>query len=549
MNLEDRYLVLDVETNGLNCQTDDLLSISIFRPDTGLLINRFLPLSLQKDVYTTRFNGITKDQLKGKRRMNQEEVDWLIDNFEIKKRVVLTYGNLDKRFLRCFFERNHLKGFPFFNFYNFKHDIISSRYSGGIVTKDNLCTMLGMKNVKAVHSGENDCRLEWSLFKAMNGKKWLITDQDVFEYNPDYIVPASFLANYRNLRYVRPDLPTIEGKVAERRVFSVSKGTITEFLGNASGITIEHLINSMLKTESVDSLDFLRDNKRKLRYIGSLPSPYVQIPIMKKDDGTISAINPQDQNLIDRINSSTLELKNKLGDLVRYLKEDVFHNQKILTQELVVNKEANVLALCDLSTEETVVELKAFYRPDEDPRVFQQLYYEARGREAYSLCIDWNNDLHYTHKSVNFVLRRIVFTVQDPKEARIKNLKPLKDKNLSVVDFTDYRSPVKLHCKKCGNDFVVSGASYRQVKCPFCRQNESLEDRKEKRRLSHDQEAQTKKYKAKVKALCGDNIIVLKYDGSRAFASFMCTKCRGIWQRRAYHFLSHPFCPNCRKKK
>ena len=46
-----KYVVLDVETNGLNSTRFDLLSISIYDPSTNKMYNRFLPLELNKYVF------------------------------------------------------------------------------------------------------------------------------------------------------------------------------------------------------------------------------------------------------------------------------------------------------------------------------------------------------------------------------------------------------------------------------------------------------------------------------------------------------------------
>ena len=42
-----KYVVLDVETNGLSPQNNDLLSISIYKPDEQKFFNKFLPLDIQ----------------------------------------------------------------------------------------------------------------------------------------------------------------------------------------------------------------------------------------------------------------------------------------------------------------------------------------------------------------------------------------------------------------------------------------------------------------------------------------------------------------------
>ena len=200
MKIDNQYVVLDVETNGLSSLRHDLLSISIYKPDDGKKYDRFLPLELADKVFTTHINGITKNDLKGAVPLDQKEVNELIQVFELDKRVILTFGSLDERFIKNYFKRKHLYGFEKMSFYNFKKDIISSRFSGGNVTKDNLCNLFGIKNVQEIHTGANDCVLEWELFKKINGKKLFITNDKVFEMNSDYIVPVSYLSSHPNLK-------------------------------------------------------------------------------------------------------------------------------------------------------------------------------------------------------------------------------------------------------------------------------------------------------------------------------------------------------------
>lgn len=246
-----KYVVLDVETNGLSSVRDDLLSISIYKPDTGELFNRFLPLELQTSVLTTAINGIKTSDLKGLKPLSQADVDELIRVFELKERTILTYGSIDEKFIVKYFQRHHLTGTDFFAFYNFKHEIISSRFSEGNITKDNLCKMYGIENVQSVHSGSNDCILEWKLFERMNGNRLLITNNKVFEFNDQYIVPASYITTYPNLKYYLPPMPKIhcESKV----VFSlpVSTDKIIKFPTNFNGMILEHLINSMLHAQEI----------------------------------------------------------------------------------------------------------------------------------------------------------------------------------------------------------------------------------------------------------------------------------------------------------
>ena len=105
-----KYVVLDVETNGLSSVRDDLLSISIYKPDTGEMYNRFLPLELNSEATRTETNGITTSDLKNRLPLTQDEVDELIHTYELKERTILTYGNIDERFMVKYFQRHHLHG-------------------------------------------------------------------------------------------------------------------------------------------------------------------------------------------------------------------------------------------------------------------------------------------------------------------------------------------------------------------------------------------------------------------------------------------------------
>ena len=179
----NKYVVLDVETNGLNSTEDDLLSISIYDPATNKTYDRFLPLEMNSFVYTTYINGITDKMLEGKEHINQDEFDKLIKDFNLYNRTILTYGSIDKTFIKAYCKRHKLKGFDELDFFNFKHKIISSGFSSGNVTKDNLCKIYNIDNVQEVHSGHNDCLLEWELFKKIHNKFLLITFNHVFELN------------------------------------------------------------------------------------------------------------------------------------------------------------------------------------------------------------------------------------------------------------------------------------------------------------------------------------------------------------------------------
>ena len=141
---------------------------------------------------------------------------------------------------------------------------------------------------------------------------------------------------------------------------------------NISGISIEHLINTLLNVKDMNSETFLfqLENKKKLKKLGKLPSMIHQIPILLNRDGTITALNKEDEKRVNEVNKVTNIIKEKIKPLIKYIKADVFDNELIMSQELVINKKDYVLAKCDLSTKNKILEIKAFI-PDIDKIKYQ----------------------------------------------------------------------------------------------------------------------------------------------------------------------------------
>lgn len=476
----NKYVVLDVETNGLNSTYDDLLSISIYDPSTDRMYNRFLPLELNKFVFTTDINGITDEMLDDKEHITQEEFDKLIDDFKLHEKTILTYGRIDKTFIKAYCKRHKISGVEQMNFYNFKHQIISSSFSSGNVTKDNLCKMFGIDNVQDVHSGENDCLLEWKLFKELNNNYLIITGTNVFELNDNYIIPVSYLQSYNNFKFYR-EIPKVFIKTRTIRKFEINKKKITRFDTNVSGISIEHLINTMLNVTEIDSLDFELKNKKQLKYVGSLPSPFNQIPITFNKDGTISSVYKKDEEYIESVNKSTKQLKKQLETLIEYIKTKIFKDEQILSQELIVDKTTNVFGKCDLSNKNAVLEIKTNYSLDFE-KIKLQLYYESNGRPTYVLHFDWQNS--------EFVITKVDFISEDDyKETKSKKPNQLKSKakKLNIKEFCEevaknsnnsievvfYNiSKADVRCLNCNYKWEIS-TDYLLDKyyCPKCNKN------------------------------------------------------------------------------
>lgn len=546
INAKD-YVVLDVETNGLSSLRDDLLSISIYKPDDKKTYDRFLPLELSNNLETTYINGITKKMLKDKEPLTQEEFDKVIKDFELENRTILIYGNIDEKFMKNYLKRKKIKGFDKLKFYNFKHDIISSRFSEGNITKDNLCRIYGIDNIQEVHSGLNDCILEWQLFEKMNGNKLIITNNNVFEFNREYIIPVSYLSTYPNFKYCINDLPRINYTSKIVRKFEVNSRKIKKFPTNISGMTIEHLINTMLNAEKIHSEPILLENKKKLNFIGKLPSIYDNIFVDFNSDGTITATDKKDEEYVKEINKVLNALKKEIQPLIEYISKNIFKNKKIFSQELVINKEKNILALCDLSSENTVLEIKTNYSLNIE-QFKEQLYYESNGRDCYILQIDWFD----IKNGIKFIISKVeLFEKEENFRDLIKRKNDFQRKinndNIIVIEYTNYRSDVKLKCSKCNNEWYSSYSNIiKNPRCPICdrkqpviRVEKNIEDIPDKEKQKYI------KYAMKILEKSNGKIGALTYTNSKENVEALCLECGYKWKIRAEHLLERCKCPNC----
>ena len=398
-----KYIVFDVETNGLRRASDDLLSLTIYDPFTGMAYNRFFPLDQQPLVLTSFINGITDEDLKDSVHITQDELNWIIDYFDLQNSIMLSFsggeGTFDSSFVSHYCKRHGLQGFDDLKFDNIRKQLPASPYGVVGMSKDSLCSLFGIEGVQEVHSGLNDCILEWKLFEQLTSSKVFFINEHLYRYHTDYVMPVSYLNRYPALaESIGIPIPAVIGipRLVHEYVFPKNAlKEIHKFPTNITGITLDHLLKTMIDAEEQDNTSFLTANKKKLEYIGSLQTNIEAIPIIKKADGMVKAIDKKNDEYINAVNAVTNQIKSHLSSTVAFVKDTVFNGEHIISQELVISDNRKVLALCDLSSPGAVMEIKTMNSIDElfgcgvrvKPVVTRQLYYESDGRKTFLLQI------------------------------------------------------------------------------------------------------------------------------------------------------------------
>ncbi|WP_455139828.1 3'-5' exonuclease [Thermophilibacter sp.] len=561
------YVVLDVETNGLKSKEHDLLSISILKPDDGKEYDRFLPLDLNRAVLTTEINGITGGDLQGKKHLTQGEVDELFDEFELDRRTILHYGPIDPRFIRDYFERHGLSGFERMKFFNFKRLICSTRYADGSLTKDNLCSFFGIEGVSDVHNGMRDCRLEWELFKRLDGRYLLARIVQNGRYfgmwrlsvlNPGYVLPVSYLSTYPNLsRAVKR--PYIRCDSEEIYRLTVSGRAVKRFQTNFPGMVVEHLLDTMLGAKKVDNSAFLIENSARNELLGYMPSYVSLIPMRFNEDGSVSAIHDEDKRSESDLNEMINQMRGQLTPLVEFIRDGLFKGRRVASQELVIDTSLGILALCDLSTDDAVLEIKT--SACDPQRYAEQLYYEARGRETYLLGMSWGNG------EATFIIKRVrVYPGEKPDKRKDKALTSLTaalgKEEIEVVSYTKSKEPIGVRCNVCGYEWEET---YPRIKggkcvCPVChpermtrpyRKRSDGAPPPEREKMTPEQALAKRalRFAEKVSARSGGQLVIdlESYVGGKSPVKVCCSKCGYVWEARADHLLGRCCCPCCRQ--
>lgn len=444
-SLFGKYVVVDVETNGLRKSNDDLLSISIYDPSIGKCYNRLLPLDLQPMVLTGWINGIKDEDLEGLRHITQEEIDKIIDFFDLNNKILLSYsggkGTFDSSFIINYCKRHNLVGFENLHYENIKSNLPSAlRDFEGYLTKDNMCKLFKIDGVQKKHTSFNDCLLEWKLFEKIDNQPLFFIDHDLFKYHKEYIVPVSYLNKYPQLiKYANISVPNIVGKstvMFEYMLPNKALNQVKKFPTNITGIALENAISAALNAEEQDNYPFLSKNKKFLEHIGFLDCQIKQIPVEICDDGTLSSLDSENEEYIEDVNKVSKVIIDSLSPVFDFIKQNIFRSGKILNQEMAISEDGKVLALCDLSNEECVLEIKTYAISSDNEQIktslARQLHYESKGRRTFVLSIDFEKGIRGGIKAV--IIRIYGIELKETAHEPIEGVRILHKDEIAVLN-------------------------------------------------------------------------------------------------------------------
>ena len=367
----------------------------------------------------------------------------------MKNKTLLSFsggqGTFDSTFIINYCKRHNLVGFEKLKYENIKSMFPDAGFGfEGQMSKDNLCRLLKINGVQEVHSSMNDCILEWKLFERIKTEQLFFINQHMFKYHEGYVVPVSYLNSHPELiSYANIKVPYIIGKAKCLYEFALPKKVLREvkkFPTNITGISLENGINSVLNAEEQDNFEFLAKNKSYLEYVGSLDSRMTEIPVEAQKDGTMKSLDHQYDEYVKEVNEVTKLVTDCLNPVVDFIKKEIFTTGKIMSQELSVSNDGKVLALCDLSNEDNVLEIKTFSVSQEDGLISnnlaRQLYYESRGRKTFALSIDidrhQNSRGDFITDAVNVRIYQITLEESEPKP--IESVRILWNDEIKVLE-------------------------------------------------------------------------------------------------------------------
>lgn len=159
---DEKYVILDIETTGLSPVLDDIIQICIYENEKNY-IARYLPLEKRDNNTAYEYNHIEEDLLQNQSPLTQDEVDQIIEKFDLENKTVVIWTGknyFDRIFIESYFYQHDLKGLEKIKFYNGKNllDLIENCPDGS-KSKDSIALIYGI-DITNAHDALEDCRIQ-----------------------------------------------------------------------------------------------------------------------------------------------------------------------------------------------------------------------------------------------------------------------------------------------------------------------------------------------------------------------------------------------------
>lgn len=400
-DVKNKYLVMEMETNGCRPGSDDILSLSIYNPTTGICYNRFLALDRQPVVYSTNINGIHTSDLIKETPISQDELHQLIHYFDIPNKTILYYSEWTKRpdkpqFLKNYCKRRHLHGFDSFKFEDIRLLMpLRPHAADGQMLRDNVCKLLGIRGVEEIHSSSNGCLLEWKIFEKLEGKKLFAFGDELYSYKENLPVLIDFINYYEGLG--EPiGVETFNKIGVPHEIYSCSF--------SEKGLKDMRKLPILLDQKMFEEI--LRKKLKAQKQTNQNPDldgfPFEPIFLLRKDDAnaySASETTNMESESMKKMNQIVLE---ELTPFSRFIQTTIFKNLPISFNEIRISKDYKTLAYCNLSNDNSVLEVAnsigygLFTQNETLTNPFsRKLFCEADGRETYLLTLDLEKERNY----------------------------------------------------------------------------------------------------------------------------------------------------------
>ena len=208
-----------------------------------------------------------------------------------------------------------------------------------------------------------------------------------------------------NLGYNLPKLHYDFNLIYEESLPKNIISKIKKYEGNITGLQIEDVIYSLLRVKRCDNRAFVTKNNTNLKFLGRLcdvnsplENDFNDKDLLNLNDEELNYDKPVKMFTTSDLHSLTIEDYNDISfflglglqSAVQYIKRKIFSKSKIKAQELVLSKDAKIYAMSDLSSENAVLEIKAFDIERllfEQRKIAAQLYYQRNGRKTFVMSI------------------------------------------------------------------------------------------------------------------------------------------------------------------